>query len=412
MKPLHLSRVRNVARSLAVRALPFAAAGACATQGGVEAEPLERASDASVEITAPSDAAPIEDPRPEAGSCSSAGLCTVRVPIDTRIHITSISGSGPNDVWAVGTDRTILHYDGATWEKALGNEVDASPYTLRSVWVGGPDDVWVADGTTLRHSTGWKGPSDTEWSFASLKDDGFPTTIRGMGGTVAIARQLDTYWGDSALVVSGGWADGGILNANHVSNLIPGANSYYMMPSGLWSLTMVRPDEVWATAVGAKNVGGSAAPPGAHVLRAYVRHHDGGSGSAQTAPWQFEDYESSTSKNLYGVWVDERAVWLVGEGGTIRLLKRENLSKRIFEIVASPVVSTLHGIHGFSPDDIWAVGDDATVVHWDGDSWTRLVTPFDEAVTKPRLFAVWGSGPDDVWIGGNAVLLHFRGKGR
>ena len=84
--------------------------------------------------------------------------------------MTSLSGSGPNDVWAVGTDRTILHYDGKVWEKADPLTYEVTPFTMRSVWLGGPTDVWVAAGPILYHSTGWNGPSGTAWSSAMFFD--------------------------------------------------------------------------------------------------------------------------------------------------------------------------------------------------------------------------------------------------
>jgi len=73
------------------------------------------------------------------------------------------------------------------------------------------------------------------------------------------------------------------------------------------------------------------------------------------------------------------------------------------------VTATLRSIYGIATDDVWAVGDDATVVHWDGAAWTRIATPLDAAADKPMLASVWGSGPKDVWIGGNGIMLHFQG---
>ena len=135
---------------------------------------------------------------PDAGNverCSASGLCIVEAPIDTRINVTSVSGSGPNDVWAVGTGRTIIHYNGSVWEKASPIPYDAAAFTMRAVWVGGPSDVWIADGPLVRHSTGWKGPSATEWQATPLAGNAAvplatPGAISGKDGTVVIGRQL------------------------------------------------------------------------------------------------------------------------------------------------------------------------------------------------------------------------------
>ena len=175
---------------------------------------------------------------------------------------------------------------------------------------------------------------------------------------------------------------------------------------GLWSLAMTGVDEAWATSVGSND------RPGARVVRIHRASADAGDpdgGDVADAPWQIDEYDSRTARNLYGVWGDEQVVWVVGEGGVLRRMTPAKLASRAFETVPSPVTADLRGVHGFGPNDVWAVGDDATVLHFDGNVWTRIATPLDAVNVKPRLFAVWGSSPKDLWIGGNGVMLHFEG---
>src|SRR5262245_48451313 len=48
--------------------------------------------------------------------CSSDCLSLwSRVDLGNANHLASIWGSGPSDVFAVGTNGTIVHYDGAAW---------------------------------------------------------------------------------------------------------------------------------------------------------------------------------------------------------------------------------------------------------------------------------------------------------
>jgi hypothetical protein len=343
--------------------------------------------------------------RVDAGTCSASGLCVVNAPVDTQINVTSIRGSGPNDVWAVGTNRTIVHYDGKVWEKAAPMTDEVTPFTMRAVWLGGPDDVWIAAGPILYHSTGWNGPSGTAWSSAFFMDGTSVSAIAGMSGTVLLARQvLNDFWTTfPSLVTCRGWMSDNLVDPVEVATPMFNADG----ADGLWSLAMTRADEAWATSLGADD------RPGARVVRIHRATSDagdpGGGDVGAGASWQVEEYDSRTSRNLYGVWGNEQVVWVVGEGGALRRMTPEKLSSRAFETVASPVTAGLRGIYGFSPDDVWAVGDDATVVHYDGKVWSKVATPLDGVNVKPRLFSVWGSSPKDVWIGGNGVMLHFEG---
>jgi hypothetical protein len=56
-------------------------------------------------------------------------------------------GSGPNDVWAVGSKGTIVHWDGSTWSPSPSGTTEQ----LFDVWGSGPNDVWVIgrNGTLL-----------------------------------------------------------------------------------------------------------------------------------------------------------------------------------------------------------------------------------------------------------------------
>jgi len=331
----------------------------------------------------------------DAGPCAASGLCRVPVPFDTRVTVMSISGSGPTDVWAVGSNRTLLHYDGNAWETGELEPDAGRTYTLRSVWAGSASDVWVADGIYVRHSTGWNGSNTTEWAAwmgAAGDSNGIPTAISGVDGRVFIGRQV-ALTGALPIVTASGWGDTGPSKGETLgANVFSGS-----APNGVWSIVTTRPDEAWGTKLGSKRVG-----------RIFLQAPDEGVPDAG-ATWVIEEHDSRSSKYLFGVWGNEEVAWLVGEGGTLRRMKRENVASRVFEIVPSPVTATLRSIYGIATDDVWAVGDDATVVHWDGAAWTRIATPLDAAADKPMLASVWGSGPKDVWIGGNGIMLHFQG---
>ena len=87
-------------------------------------------------------------------------------------------------------------------------------------------------------------------------------------------------------------------------------------------------------------------------------------------------------------------VWAVGENGTIL-----HWDGTAWSASASGTTSALWGVWGSGPSDVYAVGDtttgEATVLHWNGAAWSTVSTPADGYPNS-----VWGGGPDDVWIVG------------
>jgi len=72
--------------------------------------------------------------------------------------LSGVWGSGANDVWAVGYSPTILHWNGSQWSSVSSG----ATYSLLGVWGSGADDVWAvsSDGTIQR----WNG---SRWSSVS-----------------------------------------------------------------------------------------------------------------------------------------------------------------------------------------------------------------------------------------------------
>ncbi len=60
---------------------------------------------------------------------------------------------------------------------------------------------------------------------------------------------------------------------------------------------------------------------------------------------------------------------------------------------------------GSGPANIWAVGSDGVVLHYQGQQWQRVT-----GLTENNLHSIWGSGPDDIYVGGEETLLHFDGQ--
>ncbi len=73
---------------------------------------------------------------------------------------------------------------------------------------------------------------------------------------------------------------------------------------------------------------------------------------------------------------------------------------------------TLWWVHGFGPNDVWAVGESGTVVHYDGDQWTTELTGAEYTI-----WGIWGASTDDLWAAAGVpnsttvpgTLLHYDG---
>jgi len=70
----------------------------------------------------------------------------------------------------------------------------------------------------------------------------------------------------------------------------------------------------------------------------------------------------------------------------------------------SPTTTSLHDVWGMSDDDVYAVGDEGTIIHYDGASWSIMPSCVTES-----LHGVGGNASDNVIIvGGSGTVLHLR----
>jgi photosystem II stability/assembly factor-like uncharacterized protein len=77
----------------------------------------------------------------------------------------------------------------------------------------------------------------------------------------------------------------------------------------------------------------------------------------------------------------------------------------------NPAPSLLWWLHGFSSADVWAVGGQGTILHFDGNGWTA--TPSTSTAT---LSGIWGASPSELWaVGGSdtaptePIILKWNG---
>ncbi len=110
------------------------------------------------------------------------------------------------------------------------------------------------------------------------------------------------------------------------------------------------------------------------------------------------------SPNLEAVWVSPGGfVYACGSSGLTWKLSLGG----IFGLAdTGPTSVAFRDIWGSSDDDIFVVGDDGTIRHFDGSNWSTMDSRFDKT-----LFSVWGRSNTDVYaVGSDGVILHYDGN--
>jgi hypothetical protein len=77
-------------------------------------------------------------------------------------------------------------------------------------------------------------------------------------------------------------------------------------------------------------------------------------------------------------------------------------------VVNSPTTDNLFGLYSIDANNVWAVGNNATVIKWNGSTWQ---TTGSIGVTQQR-FTIWASSANNIYAGGagtNNALIHYNG---
>jgi len=117
---------------------------------------------------------------------------------------------------------------------------------------------------------------------------------------------------------------------------------------------------------------------------------------------EWTEMTSATSEELKGVWgISGSDVFAVGLNGTILHYDGNDWTEMI-----SSTSAHLLGVWGISGSDVFAVGRYGTILHYDGSTWTEMTSG-----TPHLLWDVWGSSASDVFaVGEAATILHYNGS--
>jgi hypothetical protein len=305
----------------------------------------------------------------------------------TRADLPDVWGSSPTDVYVVGEEDSeteiasvIRHFDGTNWSPQV-RKVDL---ILRAVWGSSSTDVFAVGSDLDSNDPRMLHFDGTQW-----------TEVRGFNAGEFETFQFESVWGSSASDI---FVVGSVFDGFFELTLI------FHFDGASWRRMQV-PDRVLPALT---DVWGSS-PTDVYAVgqvdedfpsRGVILHFNGTSWApvlqrenfAPTSVWG----SSANDVFVAGFQVEE-----TDEGFRVfgRILHNDGTGWSGEPL--PPGVGVLHEIWGSSAHDIFAVGDNGVIVHFDGSTWTS-VKP-----TGRTLIGVWGFSPGDVFAVGEAgTILH------
>lgn len=310
-------------------------------------------------------------------------------------NLYGVWGAAASDVWAVGDFGTVVHFDGADWTPAATDLETAQP--LHAVWGSGASDVWaVGEAGTALH---WNGAA---WTVQAFPDaDVSLQAVWGTGPSDVWAAGTDACGCGSGVLYH---YDGGTWTA------VAGLPDLGEMPlfAG-WSSGTA---DVWVAGLGGvlhydgsdwtQDAVGYGAPlygitgtSASNVFTvgslATIARNTGSGWHAMALP----------EPDIHGLWgTSDEDVWSVGDG----VIRHRINDAWTYDF--APDGLSLNAVWGSGASDVWSVGDAGGVAHYDGGGWSTVVVDGVSA----NLNGVWGSSSADAWaVGDDGAVLHWNG---
>lgn len=302
------------------------------------------------------------------GTCPTPDTCWT---IEKRTSpLTAIAAVSDKDVWATGQSGEIVHFDGSTWSTWPQTGLScATGWTPRAIWADANAVIIVGNAGKIARITS---TAATCISTASSPPTGNFVSIWGNG------KDRDWVLSDKGEIYE--------LRIDKVMKVQGPLNGQW---ASIWGIS---DNEVYAVGVQITNYSS-----GDYRFDPYINKWNG-------VIW------SSSSWNIgypvKSLWGDGSVgVWGVGDFGQIVTFdgRRWGQFTNGLMVPASTtqtgaMEARLQSAWGSGSDNMWFVGDQGTIMHWNGSSLTKPVQP---EVPVARLRSVHGSAPDNVWVVGH-----------
>lgn len=372
-------------------------------------------------------------------TCTSDSICW-EAPLPFGMDLRDAAMTATNDVWAIGTQGSILHYDGSRWSFSPST----TQQDLQSISASATNNAWVAggpNGLVLR----WDG---TNWASVNTGRSVFTTGIY----TSAANSVIVTEQGQNALhyAAAGAWTVRaaaarnaailrGISGSSATNVWVYGDDQSVSTWNGSsWTFLtrMYAPTGIYASPAGGgymQNLTsqmykvtsggyGTVTSPTADISGTSgiiglwgVDGNNVFTSGPQGVLYKFNGTSWSTIQTPVkevgvfnkGAGSAANDMWLVGRAGIVAHWDGTKVTSDRANVFSGEITN----VWGSSPTDVWFVTDKRTVVHYDGISYRE--SPPLLAGVNDALFGIGGSGPKDVWLCGGennvAVMLHYDG---
>jgi hypothetical protein len=328
---------------------------------------------------------------------------------------------------AVGNGGTVLRWNGSYWKPLnSGTATD-----LKGVWCASATDcfmvggtgMWEWNGTTISNVTNaFPDAVDAVWGTAANS-----IFVAGADGTISLwngtglsdigpppANNLPSLWGTSATdlytVTDNGqvWHRSGTTWTQEANGLTTNAlNSVFALGADVYAVgaagtVLKKTGSTWSDITATVNLTqglNAVAGFGSDVFVAGVGgtiSHSSNSGTG----WGTTSV--GTTAGLNAVWGTSGSnVYAVGDNGTIVRWNGSGLTA-----LTSGTAQALNGLHGLSGTDIWAVGNNGTILHsTNGTAWTPTTSG------TANLRAVFAISATDVYaVGDTGAVRHYDGN--
>jgi hypothetical protein len=302
------------------------------------------------------------------------------MPSGTTKDINAIWGSSPYNVYAVGEDGLILHYDGFVWENITtsitADLVDIIGFSASEIYILSSDTLYERVGNT--------------WGvFAARPSFSYANTIWGNSGT--------------SLFVGGGLPSGGSSGIYYYNG-----SQWTTMVSGFSTV-----NDIYGSQAGDIYAGGNNEGTGGKI-----QHFKNCTGSNS---WWSTAFPAGL---VTGVWATgtDNAFASIRDGriyGYTGQLLNGICWQEIWNVLLDlGSVVKFHGIWGFS-DRIYAFGSKnrlpigtttSSIYKFYGQSWTEMTTQTDSTDFR-TVYSVWGTDTSNVFaVGENGLILKLHGE--
>ncbi|MFZ0666627.1 MAG: hypothetical protein WAM97_12810 [Acidimicrobiales bacterium] len=324
----------------------------------------------------------------------------------TLIGVATPAGAATGSIWQVET--TVNPHTAATF---------SSTTFFSSVSASGTDDAWAVGTTTNSHAVNqplaehWNG---TTWSVVTLP--------------LPVGQTSATLSGVDDLSPTDAWAVGSFNSSQSLTliehwngtswSVVPSPNPVTGTPGDGDELTAIAgtgPNDLWAAG------SDTLADSGGGEIQLLFEHFNGTSWTGATSP---ADDGGGVASAITAISPDD--FWAVGSfsgGGSNDLAAQWNGIK--WSIATVPNITTsstgglnhLTGISADGPDDVWASGYAADtsnsnfnvpgLLHWNGATWTAAKVP-NLGGEGSLLLAVQVLSPNDAWSVGQTQSLNGK----